>query len=114
VLDADVLTLLDSVRPGFQNIELTSAGREYGRYSSLWGDTSDVVAAEDASIVVWSDTPISLLVQARPVTLGAKGDDIGMLNFTVGTTTIEVPLELESTIDDPGPGWRLGHPGELF
>lgn len=114
VLDADVLTLLASVKPGFQDVELTVAGREYGSYESVWGDTSDAVAAEGARVVVWADTPISLVVQARPVTLGAKGEDIGMLNFTVGDETIAVPLELDATIDDPGPGWRLSHPTELF
>jgi len=114
VIDADVLALLASVKPGFQQIVLTAAGQRYGSYSSLWGDTSDLVAAKDASVVVWADTPISLLVQARPVTLGVKGDDIGTLSFTVGTATIEVPLELAATIDDPGPAWRLGHPAELF
>lgn len=114
VLDADVLTLLASVKPGFQDVELTVAGQEYGSYESVWGDTSDAVAAEGARVVVWADTPISLVVQARPVTLGAKGEDIGMLNFTVGDETIAVPLELDATIDDPGPGWRLSHPTELF
>jgi len=53
-------------------------------------------------------------VKARPVTFGSKGDDVGMLTFTVGTSTIEVPIELDATIDDPGPGWRLSHPTELF
>ena len=114
VLDKDVVTLLASVKPGFQEVVLAAAGQEYGSYTTLWGDESDAVAAEDASVVVWADTPISLLVTARPVTLGTKGEDVGTLNFTVGSDTIEVPLELESTIDDPGPGWRLSHPTDLF
>jgi len=114
VLDADVVTLLKSVKPGFQEVVLASAGQEYGSYSTLWGDTADAVAAEDAVVVVWADTAISLLVKARPVTLGTKGEDIGMLTFTVGASTIEVPIELDATIDDPGPGWRLSHPTELF
>lgn len=114
VLDADVVTLLMSVKPGFQEVVLATTGQEYGSYATVWGDESDVVAAEDASVVVWADTAISLLVTARPITLGAKGEDVGSLNFTVGTSTIEVPLELEETIDDPGPGWRLSHPTELF
>lgn len=114
VLDTDVLTLLQSVKPGFQEVELATAGQEYGSYETLWGDESDAVAAEDASVVVWADTPISLLVQARPVRFGTKGEDVGTLTFTVGTATIEVPLELDATIDDPGPAWRLSHPTELF
>jgi len=114
VLDQDVIALLNSAKPGFQEVVLTTEGQEYGSYSTLWGDDAEAVAAKDASVVVWADTAISLLVQARPVTFGAKGDDIGVLTFTVGSETIEVPLELDATIDDPGPGWRLSHPAELF
>lgn len=114
VLDQDVITLLASVKPGFQEVELAAVGQEYGSYSTLWGDSSEAVAAEAVTVVVWADTAISLLVKARPVTFGVKGEDIGTLSFTVGTATIEVPLELDATIDDPGAGWRLSHPTELF
>ena len=114
VLDADVLALLATVKAGFQEVELTTAGESYGSYETSWGDESDLVAAKDASVVVWAGTPVSLLIESRPVTLATKGTDVGMLNFTVGTEAIEVPLELDTTIDDPGTGWRLSHPVELF
>jgi len=114
VLNADVVALLATVKAGFQEVKLTTAGESYGSYETGWGDDSDLVAAKSASVVVWAGTPVSLLVESRPVTLAAKGTDVGMLNFTVGTESIEVPLELASTIDDPGVGWRLSHPAELF
>jgi len=63
-----------------------------------------VVATVDATIVAWADTPITLLVEARPITLEQAGVAVGSLLFTVGTHTVDVPLELENEIDDPG-GW---------
>lgn len=114
VLDVDVVALLDTVKDGFTEVVLTTKGESFGQYSTTWGDDSDLVATKKVSVVVWAGTPVSLLVESRPVTLAARGTDVGMLNFTVGTESIDVPLELASTIADPGPGWRLSHPAELF
>lgn len=114
VLNADIQSLLATVRAGFQELTLTTTGQNYGSYTSLWGDASDLVAAADARVVVWGETPVSLDVEASPVSLVSAGTTVGLLTFTVGTATVEVPLEMASTIDDPGVGWRLSHPAELF
>jgi len=45
---------------------------------------------------------------------GKAGGDVGEVVFTAGDQTVTVPLELSSTIEDPGPWWRLGHPGLIF
>lgn len=113
-LNGDVVALLASVEPGFRSVDLTTKGQSFGSYSTLWGDSSDLVASSDSSVVVWSSTVITAVVQARPLTLGAEGDKVGKLTFTVGTKTIIVPLTLAETIDDPGAEWRLTHPAELF
>ena len=113
-LNRDVVTLLTAAQSGFREVQLTASGTEYASYSTEWGDASDVVATTNASIVVWADTPITLLVEARPITLERAGAAVGSLHFAVGTQEVEVPLELESEIDDPGAWWRLTHPAELF
>jgi D-alanyl-D-alanine carboxypeptidase (penicillin-binding protein 5/6) len=113
-LDQDIRELLATAQSGFHEVELTTAGTNFASYSTAWGDRSDVVATTGASVVLWADTPISLLVQAAPVTLDEAGTEVGSLSFSVGTRIVEVPLELKSEIDDPGTWWRLTHPGELF
>lgn len=113
-LNRDVVALLSTAQSGFREVQLTVEGTEYARYSTEWGDASDVVATADATIVAWADTPITLLVEARPITLEQAGVAVGSLLFTVGTHTVDVPLELENEIDDPGGWWRLTHPAELF
>ena len=113
-LDQDIRELLATAQSGFHEVALAVAGTDYASYATPWGDESDVVATTSASIVLWADTPVTLLVQAQPVTLEAAGTEVGSLSFTVGTKTVEVPLKLESEIDDPGAWWRLTHPTELF
>jgi D-alanyl-D-alanine carboxypeptidase (penicillin-binding protein 5/6) len=113
-LDEDIRKLLTTAQSGFHEVSLATAGANFASYATAWGDRSDVVATESASIVLWADTPITLLVQAAPVTLDEAGTAVGSLSFSVGTRTIDVPLELTSEIDDPGAWWRLTHPGELF
>lgn len=109
-----VAALIESIVPGFQQVTLTEAGESFGSYTTVWGQTASVVAAEAASALVWSDTPISGTAEAESVQLGAVGDDIGSVDFLVGDETVTVPLELDSDLTDPGLGWRLGHPGELI
>lgn len=112
-LNAAITALIESVKPGFQNVTLAEEGAVYGSYTTPWGDTAQAVAAKSASALVWSDTPIAGVATARSVPLGDQGDTVGSVDFTVGDSTVSVPLVLDATIDDPGLGWRLANPGGL-
>jgi D-alanyl-D-alanine carboxypeptidase (penicillin-binding protein 5/6) len=113
-LNATVRTLLADVEHGFREVDLTKAGESFGSYSTEWGEKSKLVATDDRSVVVWSDTPITSSVTADDVGVAKKGTDVGEVAFTVGDEVITVPLELARTIDDPGPWWRLTNPAALF
>ena len=44
-------------------------------------------------------------------------DSVGLYLDEIARTPLldaETEVELSKTIDDPGPGWRLTHPTELF
>jgi D-alanyl-D-alanine carboxypeptidase (penicillin-binding protein 5/6) len=112
-LNQTIRTLLDSITPGFRQVELVEAGTVFGSYTTPWGQTGRAVADTAASAVVWADTPISTAVDVDPVRLAEEGDPVGSLEVTVGTEIIEVPLVLDGTITDPGPIWRWTHPGEV-
>jgi D-alanyl-D-alanine carboxypeptidase len=112
-LNESIVDLLDSVEPGFREVSLADKGAAFASYDTRWGQASQAVAAEAASAVVWSDTPITAVPTARPVTLGKAGDSAGAIDFQVGETTVSVPLVLERELTDPGPAWRFTHPGEL-
>jgi serine-type D-Ala-D-Ala carboxypeptidase (penicillin-binding protein 5/6) len=113
-LNENITTLLAGTLAGFQQVTLVTAGQPIAEYDTIWGDASTAVAAEDVSIVTWIGTPISVLVESRSVLYGAPGDDVGELSFAVGPRTVTVPIELDTTIDDPGPWWRLSNPFALF
>ncbi|TFD21566.1 D-alanyl-D-alanine carboxypeptidase family protein [Cryobacterium sp. TMS1-13-1] len=113
-LNSAIAALIQSVQPGFHDVVLADAGTVYGSYRTQWGDVSDIVAARAASALVWSDSPISGYATATDLQLGRAGDDVGELSFTIGTgSPVTVPLELQDSVTDPGPAWRMGHPGEL-
>ncbi len=112
-LNEGITALIDSVKPGFREVTLTDKGAAFASYGTKWGQESQAVAAESASALVWSDTPVTASAEARPITLGDAGEPVGTVAFSVGGKTVSVPLVLDKTISDPGPEWRFSHPGVL-
>ncbi len=113
-IDAAIQSLLAQADAGFREVSLTTVGQQFASYATTWGDASTAVAASALTVVVWSATPVSLSVAPRPVQLAHAGTEVGTLTFTVGDRILEVPLELSSSIDDPGVWWRLSHPLDFF
>ncbi|MFC6355593.1 D-alanyl-D-alanine carboxypeptidase family protein [Luethyella okanaganae] len=112
-LDDAIGALLDSVAAGFHEVPLANAGQGFAEFSTVWGQTASAVASTDASALLWSDAPATVSVVVEPVLLAAIGDEVGTVTFTVGEQTIAVPLIVDEELSDPGPWWRIGHPGEL-
>ena len=113
-VDEDVRKLLASIKAGFHKVPLIAKWTKLGGYATPWKDNADIVAANSASILTWSDTPITSTVEVEPLTAGASGTKIGKATFVAGKNTVVVPLILKGAIADPGWSWRLTHPGELF
>lgn len=113
-INAAIRSMIEQVQAGFREVPLVAAGDALARYETPWGDTADAVAASDASLVVWGDTPITARVTAHDIRLADAGAEVGEVVFTAGTDTARVPLVLARDVDDPGPWWRLGHPEIIF
>ncbi|CAN5350225.1 hypothetical protein BH11ACT4_BH11ACT4_18870 [soil metagenome] len=113
-LAADMRALLDTVTAGFHAVPLVTAGDTFGRWDTPWGDAATAVATESESVVVWSSTPISVATTVDPIRLATAGQPAGTAVFSVGDRTVTVPLEVQGSIADPGPWWRLANPAELF
>ena len=113
-LNERIRALLKTVKSSFHEVTLATEGQIVASYSTSWGDNSDVVATETSSTLIWAQTPVTALVSTDKISVQKKGADVGELDFSVGGRTITVPLRLVSTIDDPGPWWRLTNPDELF
>jgi len=108
-----IAALLDSVAPGFHQVTALEAGTELARYSTVWGDAAGARTVDGASVVVWSDTPVEVDVTAEPVTTAEAGARVGVATVRAGTQVVEVPLELDAALSDPGAWWRLTNPGAL-
>jgi D-alanyl-D-alanine carboxypeptidase (penicillin-binding protein 5/6) len=113
-LDMAITGLLASVQAGFHEVDVSDVGESFARYSTAWGQSADATAAEEAVLLTWSDTAITTTVTADPVRIGEAGERVGEVVFTAGPRSVAVPLVLSTAITDPGPGWRLTHPGDLF
>ena len=113
-LNERIKKLLKSVKASFHEVTLATDGQVFASYDTQWGDATQAVAAETSTVLVWGQTPVTLLVDVEDITTAPRGSDAGELRFAVGPETIVVPLELTSTIDDPGPWWRLTNPAALF
>ncbi|GAB3616972.1 hypothetical protein GCM10027416_15290 [Okibacterium endophyticum] len=114
VVDGQVTALLDSIRAGFNTVALIGDGQEVGAYSTMWGDDAAVVTGEPASVLTWSDTPITSRVETKPVETGSTGTEVGTVTFTAGASSVVVPLVLRGSIEAPDAWWRLTHPVELL
>ncbi|WP_431247521.1 D-alanyl-D-alanine carboxypeptidase family protein [Leifsonia xyli] len=110
---AGVKALLTSVKAGFHPVTPVEKGQAFGTYTTAWGASSKLIATETKSFVVWSDTPIQVDLQTRPLSSGFTGDILGQGTFTLNGKTVAVPLALARDVPDPGFGWRLAHPGGL-
>jgi D-alanyl-D-alanine carboxypeptidase (penicillin-binding protein 5/6) len=112
-LYAAVKALLASVRNGFHVVKLANAGETFASYSTRWNTRVNAVAAQDASTVLWSDTPITSKVVTLRMATAAKGSAAGSVTFTAGKEVVAVALVLNHAILAPSAWWRLGHPALL-
>ncbi|MGX5680488.1 D-alanyl-D-alanine carboxypeptidase family protein [Schumannella luteola] len=113
-INAAIRGMLAQADSGFQTLTLTVPDEVVATYETAWGDSATVVPAESTTVVTWTGTTVTTDVDVESVHLAKDGDDVGSLTFTVGAKTITVALELDGSIDDPGPWWRLTNPGQLF
>jgi D-alanyl-D-alanine carboxypeptidase (penicillin-binding protein 5/6) len=113
-LDVAITRLLASVQAGFHEVDVSDVGEPFASYATAWGQTADAAAGEEAMLLTWGDAPITTEVTADPVRIDEAGADVGQVVFTSGPNSVTVPLVLSDDITDPGPGWRLTHPGDLF
>jgi D-alanyl-D-alanine carboxypeptidase (penicillin-binding protein 5/6) len=112
-LNRDVREFLSSLRAGFHPVILGEAGDQIGTYTTAWGESARILLGEDASILTWSDTPVTSSFEAESLTTGSNGDEVGTVTWNVGDTTLTAPLVLDGEIEPPDAWWRLTHPFEL-
>lgn len=113
-INTDVGGFIRTIGGGFHTVKLTSAGDDYGAYTTPWGSHAKVVAGTSASVLVWSNAKVTSTVTMRTVTTAKSGATVGSVTFTAGKSTVTVPLVLTGSIVPPTSWWKLTHPSELL
>ena len=107
--------LVTSVTSAYRSVTLATATTSFGTYTTAWGQRARLTTTKPASTVVFSDTPVTVTVRSRPVQAAQPGDDLGSVTFhSAGHASITRTLTVTHPVDDPGLGWRMSHPLDLF
>ncbi|WZH35950.1 MAG: D-alanyl-D-alanine carboxypeptidase [Microbacterium enclense] len=109
----DVVTILDSIRDGFHTLQVGTVGVEIGEITTAWGSTAEVVVGQNASLMTWSDTPVSTSLDVTTPETYANGEKVGTITWTAGPNTASADVEISGAIEEPTLWWRLTHPSEL-
>ncbi|MFT4211770.1 MAG: D-alanyl-D-alanine carboxypeptidase [Microbacterium sp.] len=112
-VNRSVLAVLDSIRAGFHPVALTTANQQIGTLSTPWGSSAALVVTSGASILTWSDTPITAVMDLTTPTTYADGEVVGAITWTAGPNTVTAEVEIDGDIEPPTSWWRLTHPSEL-
>ena len=113
-VDATVTTLLAGMKAGFHEITLAKKGEPFANFTTAWSQSARAVSSRAASVLVWSNTPVTAVISATPARAGETRPSIGSVTFTVGSQSLIVPLTLDHRLVDPGPWWRLSNPTKLI
>lgn len=113
-LDADILTLLSSVKQNLHPVDLAIQGHVVAQYATAWGQRVPAVTAKAASTVLWGDERATEKASVRQVLPSKAGTAVGTLAFSTPGGEVSVPVVLAAAITDPGPIWKFGHPLNLL
>ena len=110
-LTADLTALMASARAGVTELPVLTEGDAYATLMTAWGDSSDAVVATPKTRFGWQAVaPTDAAVTLDDVTTGRAGNKIGRVAVDAFGESVSSTLELDSSLTDPGPGWRLLHP----
>jgi D-alanyl-D-alanine carboxypeptidase (penicillin-binding protein 5/6) len=112
-VDDDVVALLHSITAGFHEVSLGTASQVVGTYSTPWGSSAKMVLGRAASVLTWSNTPVTSTMTTTRLTTGRDGERVGSVTWTAGKATVTVPVVLQGGIRQPTAWWRLTHPSQL-
>jgi D-alanyl-D-alanine carboxypeptidase len=89
-------------------------GATLGTVDTAWGETTQVVAAESARVVLWNGASATATTKFSLGEGWKAGEKAGTLSLKGPLDSASVPLELRTALHGPSFWWRLTHPLELF
>ena len=110
-LTADLTALMASATAGVTELPVLAEGDAYATLTTAWGDSADAVVATPRTRFGWQAAePTGADVTLDDVSTGRAGSKVGRVTVDAFGESVTSTLELDDTLTDPGPGWRLLHP----
>ncbi|MGY4857136.1 D-alanyl-D-alanine carboxypeptidase family protein [Cryobacterium sp. AP23] len=110
-LTADLTALMASATAGVTELPVLAEGDAYATLTTAWGDAADAVVATARTRFGWQAAePTGAEVTLDDVATGRAGSKVGRVTVEAFGDSVTSTLELDDTLTDPGPGWRLLHP----
>ncbi|MGD8167351.1 hypothetical protein ACEXOS_009025 [Herbiconiux sp. P16] len=109
-LDSDLEALAGSAAGTITQTDVVTEGQAFVTYTTPWGETAHGVAMATESRMLWDASGLQYRVDAKPLATGAQGEQVGSVTVTTPDGDVNVLLELDRRIGDPGPLWRLTNP----
>jgi D-alanyl-D-alanine carboxypeptidase (penicillin-binding protein 5/6) len=114
-LTADLTALMASATAGVTELPVLANGDAYATFTTAWGDSADAVVATERTRFGWQAAePTGAEVTLDDVATGRAGSKVGRVTVDAFGDSVSSTLELDDTLTDPGPGWRLLHPIPLI
>jgi D-alanyl-D-alanine carboxypeptidase (penicillin-binding protein 5/6) len=107
----DSIPLIQSTAAQFAKHTIASTGQVVGHVTSPWGQTSDIIAQKDMTVLSWKGTALSPRGEARTVRAPvAHSEEVGSLKLRYSGKVYTSPITIKSDIHPPSVWWRLTHP----
>ncbi|WP_438855666.1 D-alanyl-D-alanine carboxypeptidase family protein [Agromyces sp. M3QZ16-3] len=113
-LDPAVLAAVEAMQAASEPLEVIVAGASYGEVASAWGDRAKLIATAGRTDAAFGATAEDASIDVAPFATSPAGRQVGTVTVAIGGREVSSALELDASIADPGPIWRLTHPGELI
>ncbi len=100
--------VLAPLNQSLQLARVVSAGQAVAVIDPEWGDEVQVVAAQDAQLVLWPGMTLKASVHIEPLRAGtAKDTEVGWVDLELGEQKVRVPVKLAQALPKAGFVWKL-------
>lgn len=109
----DAVAALSTLRGGFRDVPVASAGQQVGTLTTPWGSSARLVIAQDTAVFSWSDTPVTVTMSDLRLEDFADGEVAGEVTWTAGPHSATASVVVDGDLAAPTDWWRLTHPTAL-
>ncbi len=100
--------IVSSVSENLQIMQVLSRGQSVAVLNLPWSDPVQLVAADDAVLLVWPGMTLRMNVEYGEIRAPLQaGEQVGWIFLSLGEQNLQIPLILTQDLDKPGILWRL-------